>query len=84
MEAELGRLAEKPMIEFTIPSLADKTLAPPNFFVASIFAQYYPYGQSISKDQVFDNLMRNMEQYAPGFKDSVVHYEVLRPQDLED
>lgn len=24
-----------------------------------------------------------MERYAPGFKDSVVKYEVLRPQDLE-
>ena len=45
LAAELGELAEEPMIEFTIPSLADTTLAPANFFVASIFAQYYPYGK---------------------------------------
>lgn len=77
--AELGEFADEPFIELTIPSLGDASLAPPNFFVASIFAQYYPYGKDISKEAIFDILMRSMERYAPGFKESVVKYEVLRP-----
>ena len=84
LESELGRFPERPMIEMTIPSLVDASLAPEGHFVSSMFMQYYPRGARVSKEEIWANILRNMDMYAPGFSDLVLHYEILRPEDLED
>lgn len=50
-DASLGRPAERPVIEMTIPSAVDPTLAPPGQHVAQLFVQFAPY--SLAKEVCF-------------------------------
>jgi phytoene dehydrogenase-like protein len=42
-EASMGKPATRPVIEMTIPSAVDSTVAPPGQHVAQLFIQYAPY-----------------------------------------
>jgi phytoene dehydrogenase-like protein len=85
-----GRWSDDPFVESVIPSAWDPTVAPPGKHWMSNFVQYCPpfladgpwtpekrelYGKS-----VIDKIAR----YSPGFKDLIVHMEVLTPHELED
>ncbi|KAF7219983.1 pyridine nucleotide-disulfide oxidoreductase domain 2 [Nothobranchius furzeri] len=88
-EAKNGRPSTRPMIEVTIPSVLDPTLAPPGCHVVSLFTQYTPYhieGRNWTnqdREKFADTVFDWVEQYAPGFKKSVVGRDVLCPPDLE-
>jgi len=87
-EAAAGRLPARPMIELTIPSVLDATLAPPGRHVASMFVQHVPPDWDASRwdrerDAFADRVFACVEQVAPGFAASVVHREVLAAPDLE-
>ncbi|XP_047458126.1 pyridine nucleotide-disulfide oxidoreductase domain-containing protein 2 [Mugil cephalus] len=88
-EAANGRPSGRPMIEMTIPSVLDPTLAPPGSHVVSLFTQFTPYhieGREWTdqdKEAFADTVFDWVEQYAPGFKKSVVGRDVLTPPDLE-
>ena len=79
----------KPMIEMTIPSSLDPTLAPEGHHVCLIFTQYAPYHlnrgewDEAAKEAYADNVLDSIEMYAPGFKNSIVGKEVLPPPELE-
>ncbi|XP_023322264.1 pyridine nucleotide-disulfide oxidoreductase domain-containing protein 2 [Eurytemora carolleeae] len=88
-DAVEGRFSKAPMIEMTLPSSLDKTISPPGSHVCLLFTQYAPYQL---KDRVWDEetkeeyaniVFDSIEQYAPGFKSSIVGKEVLPPPDLE-
>jgi len=89
IDALAGRPSHRPIVEMTIPSTLDPTLAPPGHHVASLFVQYVPYHLKNGKwdeetkkkysDRVFDVI----DEYAPGFKKLVIHRDVLAPPDLE-
>uniref|UniRef100_A0A4W3HGZ5 Pyridine nucleotide-disulphide oxidoreductase domain 2 n=1 Tax=Callorhinchus milii TaxID=7868 RepID=A0A4W3HGZ5_CALMI len=89
-DASAGRTSHRPLIEMCIPSVLDTTLAPTGCHIISMFTQYTPYWLPGGKewddeerqayaDRVFDCI----EQYAPGFKASVVGRDILTPPDLE-
>ncbi|XP_051655903.1 pyridine nucleotide-disulfide oxidoreductase domain-containing protein 2 isoform X3 [Manacus candei] len=89
-EATHGHPSNRPMIELCIPSALDPGLAPQGCHVVSLFTQYTPSvladGQSWDEqarnayaDRVFDCI----EDYAPGFKASVIGRDILTPPDLE-
>jgi len=83
-----GRLPELPLIELTLPSALDPTLAPSGHYVASMFVQYVPYtleGTSWDeqRDVFADRVFEVIDRVAPGFSSSVVHREVLAPPDIE-
>uniref|UniRef100_A0A3Q3BG78 Pyridine nucleotide-disulfide oxidoreductase domain-containing protein 2 n=2 Tax=Kryptolebias marmoratus TaxID=37003 RepID=A0A3Q3BG78_KRYMA len=88
-DAVNGRPSARPMMEMTIPSVLDPTLAPPGCHVVSLFTQFTPYhieGQEWTeqdREAFADNVFDWVEQYAPGFKKSVVGRDVLSPPDLE-
>lgn len=83
----------RPMIEMVIPSALDPTLTPPNrtgAHVVLLFTQYTPYSPSDGdwatpayKDAYAQAVFSVVEEYAPGFKGSVLGHEVLSPPDLE-
>ncbi|KAK7071141.1 Pyridine nucleotide-disulfide oxidoreductase domain-containing protein 2, partial [Halocaridina rubra] len=90
MQALQGRIPENPMIEMTIPSSCDSTLAPPGHHVALFFTQYTPYHgdngrpwDANLKKEYANKIFGVVEKYAPGFRDSIIGYEVLPPPDLE-
>jgi len=88
-DAKAGDFSRKPMIEMTIPSSLDPTLAPEGHHVCLIFTQYAPYKlnrgewDEAAREEYADNVLNSIEMYAPGFKDSIVGKEVLTPPDLE-
>jgi phytoene dehydrogenase-like protein len=86
--AKYGRFSPQPWIEFTIPSVADPTLAPQGAHVLSAYAQFAPYtlrdtDWTTSRDALCDCVVSTLEQYAPGLRSLVVASETLTPLDLE-
>jgi phytoene dehydrogenase-like protein len=88
-DAKYGRPSEQPILEATIPSVLDDTLAPAGQYVMSMFTQYFPYrlapGLSLEeeKEKYADRCIDLMNQFAPNFKRSVIARQVLSPVDLE-
>jgi phytoene dehydrogenase-like protein len=88
-DAAAGGVSELPVVELTIPSVVDPSLAPPGRHVASIFAQYAPLlpaddprWRSV-RDAFRDRALAAVESLAPGFSASIEHLEVLAAPDLE-
>jgi phytoene dehydrogenase-like protein len=88
--AKYGYPSDDPVIEATMPSALDDTLAPPGQHVMSMFTQYFPYALAPeagpleeSKRRYAERCIDVMTDYAPNFRRSVLHYEVLTPADLE-
>ncbi|NWQ60524.1 PYRD2 protein, partial [Neopipo cinnamomea] len=89
-EATHGHPSNRPMIELCIPSALDPGLAPQGCHVVSLFTQYTP--SMLADGQSWDEQARNayadrvfdcIEDYAPGFKASVIGRDILTPPDLE-
>jgi len=88
--AKYGYISDAPVIEATLPSALDETLAPPGQHVMSMFTQYFPYVLAPDAGTLAENKRRYAERcidimtdYAPNFRRSVLHYQVLAPADLE-
>ena len=86
--AERGGLPQRPLVELTLPSALDSSLAPAGRHVASMFVQYAPYELADSswereREPFADRVCALVDEVAPGFSASVLHREVLAPPDLE-
>jgi phytoene dehydrogenase-like protein len=87
-DAKYGRASSKPVLECTIPSVVDSTVAPPGRHLMSIFVQYAPYelhdgSWDDQRDAFADRCFDLLDEYAPNFKGSVLARQVLTPLDLE-
>jgi phytoene dehydrogenase-like protein len=89
-DAKYGSISKQPVVECTMPSSLDPTVAPPGKHLMSMFTQYAPYEL---RDGEWSDALRNeyadrcfdiVEQYAPGFKASVIDRHLLSPVDLEN
>lgn len=86
-----GRWSESPILEATIPSLADPSLvegAKAGTHVMSVIAQYAPYALregdwDAGREPLGDAVMAVLEGVAPGISKLVSHRHVLTPVDLE-
>jgi phytoene dehydrogenase-like protein len=88
--AKYGFISDHPIIEATIPSSLDETVAPKGKHVMSMFTQYFPYQLSPEAGTLEENKRRYAERcidlmtdYAPNFRKAVIDYQVLSPVDLE-
>ncbi|MEO8032576.1 MAG: NAD(P)/FAD-dependent oxidoreductase [Gemmatimonadota bacterium] len=89
-KAKYGYISDNPIIEATIPSSLDDTVAPKGKHVMSMFTQYFPYQLADDAGTLEENKKRYAErcidimtEYAPNFRKSVLNYEVLSPVDIE-
>eukprot|EP00940_MAST-03C_sp_MAST-3C-sp2_P002155 g2155.t1 len=92
-EASNGKPATRPVIEMTIPSTLDDTLAPKGHHVAQLFVQFAPYdlasdaGGNWSEQEFKDAFVRRVfdivDEHCPNFSSSIVGYDALSPLDLE-
>ncbi|MEZ6050992.1 MAG: NAD(P)/FAD-dependent oxidoreductase [Planctomycetaceae bacterium] len=87
-DAKYGEPSAHPVIEMTIPSAVDPTLAPPGHHILSCFVQYAPYHLKTGtwderKEEFADRCLAEIERYAPNVPDSVLHRQVVSPVDLE-
>lgn len=87
-DAKYGVFSTNPFLEITIPSVGDPSVAPPGRHVMSVWMQYAPYhlkngDWNAQRDALGETVMSAIENYAPDFKNSVLHRQVLTPLDLE-
>ncbi len=87
-DAKYGRPSKDPILECTLPSAVDPTVAPPGKHLMSMFIQYAPYklkegNWDQEKEKFADRCFDILNEYAPNFKRSVLHRQILSPVDLE-
>ncbi|HEY0972988.1 MAG TPA: NAD(P)/FAD-dependent oxidoreductase, partial [Solimonas sp.] len=87
-DARRGEPSREPVIELTIPTSVDRTLAPAGHHIVQMFVQYAPYklvGAQWDdiKDAFAQRCIDTVTRYAPNFAASVLHRQVLSPLDLE-
>jgi phytoene dehydrogenase-like protein len=87
-DAKYGRPSQNPVLECTIPSVVDPSVAPPGKHLMSMFVQYAPYKLHEAhwdklRDAFADRCFDLLNEYAPNFKQSVLARQVLSPLDLE-
>lgn len=87
--ARRGRMAARPYLWILTPSAFDPTVAPAGMHVVSVFGGHVPYRlkdrewDDAAREELYSIVMRQITRYAPGFGNSVIHKQVLVPQDLE-
>jgi phytoene dehydrogenase-like protein len=87
-DAKFGRPSTDPILECTMPSAVDSTVAPPGKHLMSMFIQYAPYHLrgttwEEQREKFADRCFDLLNEYAPNFKQSVIDRQVLTPVDLE-
>lgn len=87
-DAKYGEPSREPLIEMTIPTTYDPTLAPPGKHIMGIFLQYAPYTLSRAnwdelREKYADQVIDIIAEYAPNIRSLILHRHVLTPLDLE-
>jgi phytoene dehydrogenase-like protein len=87
-DAKYGKPSEYPLLECTMATALDDTIAPPGKHLMSMFIQYAPYNLKEGhwdqiKDQFADRCFDIMNEYAPNFKNAVIDRQIISPLDLE-
>ncbi len=88
-DAKCGRPSAYPMLEVTLPTVYDGSIAPVGTHLMSIFAQYTPYGLAGGqtwgdiREAIADRVIEVLADYAPNIKGAILHRHVLTPADLE-
>ena len=89
-DAKYGEPSKLPVVECCMPSSLDDTVAPPGKHLMSMFLQYAPYKLKSGpwtdavKEDFANRCFNIVEQYAPGFKDSILEKQILSPVDIEE
>ncbi len=89
MDARSGKAAEQPFADIAIPTVFDKTLAPEGKHIVSMFTQWVPYMWANERNQdelekYADRIVDLVNQFAPNFKGSVLHRQVIGPWEMEE
>src|SRR5579862_9531129 len=87
-DAKYGRPSQSPLIEMTIPTMYDPSLAPPGRHIMGIFLQYAPYTLrettwETEREPYANRVLEVIQQYCPNIHDIVGERQVLTPLDLE-
>ncbi|VDC21288.1 phytoene desaturase family protein [Pseudogemmobacter humi] len=84
-----GHFSRDPFQDVMIPTMIDPTMTPPGKHFMSCFVQYAPpkiEGRDwtdADRDAFGQTCLDQIERYAPGFKNLVLHVEVRTPRELE-
>jgi phytoene dehydrogenase-like protein len=85
--AKYGEFSAAPIMEITVPTANDPTLAPAGQHVLSAIVQYAPYalkeGWQSGRQRFMDTALDALERFAPGLRGCVVGAELLTPADME-
>jgi phytoene dehydrogenase-like protein len=87
-DAKYGRPSHSPLIEMTIPTMYDPSLAPPGRHIMGIFLQYAPYTLKdttwdAQREPYADRIIEVIAEYCPNIRDIIVERQTLSPLDLE-
>ena len=87
--SKYGEFSAEPYLDIALPSISDPSLAPAGKHVMSIHVQFAPYklkegDWTTRRDEFADNVIGQLDKYAPGLRDSIVARQVITPRDLEE
>jgi len=87
-DAKYGRPSRSPLVEMTIPTTYDPTLAPAGRHIMGIFLQYAPYTLEDTtwddqREPYADRILDVIEEYCPNIRSIVLERQTLTPLDLE-
>ena len=75
------------MLEITVPTLSDPTLAPAGKHEMSVIVQYAPYahkgGWAQQRQAFTERIIATLSAYAPQLRSSLLASELLTPPDIE-
>jgi phytoene dehydrogenase-like protein len=85
--AKYGEFSAVPVMEITVPTANDPSLAPAGQHVLSAIVQYAPYalkeGWQSGRQRCLDAALDELERHAPGLRGSIAAAELLTPADME-
>ncbi|HEV7322960.1 MAG TPA: NAD(P)/FAD-dependent oxidoreductase [Ensifer sp.] len=86
--AKYGQFSTDPVMEITLPSLSDPSLAPSGGCTLSALVEFAPYALADGWDKgkpAFQKIVLDtLESYAPGLGSSIVATSLLTPVDIEE
>ena len=88
-DAVAGWPSSEPVLEITIPTSLDSTIAPDGKHLMNLFVQYAPYRLADGKqwddikEDFADRCIEILSRYAPNVPAAIEHRQVLSPLDLE-
>ena len=87
-DAKWGKPSTEPILEITLPSSLDRTIAPDGKHVMSMFVQYAPYELAEGswddiKENFADRCIELLSRYTLNIPDVIEHRQILSPLDLE-
>ncbi|SDR61703.1 Phytoene dehydrogenase-related protein [Rhizobiales bacterium GAS191] len=87
-DAKYGDMSREPFVTPVTPSFVDDTIAPPGKHVVHLFGGHAPHtlkqgDWTTRKDELVRNVMRVMDEHAPGFSSGIIDMQVLTPPDIE-
>lgn len=88
LDAQRGQISREPILELTLPTSVDQTIAPPGRHILSMFVQYAPYHLAegdwdTQREVLGDRCIEVLARYAPNVPAAVLERQVLTPLDLE-
>ncbi len=89
MDLKKGCPSSRPILELTIPSVVDDSVAPSGAHVMNIFLQFVPYDHPFGdwqeeKEGYFQNVVVPLlREYISNIDDIIVGVQILTPQDIE-
>lgn len=85
--SKYGECSEMPVLEVSIPSVHDRSLAPDGHHVMSVNVAYLPYalegGWEEQKSTVAYKIISQLGEYSSDLKSLIVDHEFLTPVDIE-
>ncbi|MEP6885312.1 MAG: NAD(P)/FAD-dependent oxidoreductase [Gammaproteobacteria bacterium] len=85
--AKYGEFSAAPVMEITVPTANDPSLAPAGQHVLSAIVQYAPYalkeGWQNGRQRCLEAALDQLERYAPGLRAGIIAAELLTPADME-
>ncbi len=87
-DCRAGRFSRRPFIDCCLQSTVDPDMSPPGKHVLSCFTMYTPYKLADSdwdaqRESLGDTVQETLEEFFPGFRELVLHREVVTPLDIE-
>ena len=88
-DAKNGKVPDTPIIQVQIPSVYDKTVSPDGRHVLSLWVLFLPThvrdGSWAEERQEFgERLIDEVTKYAPNFRDAIIDWTLLTPEDIEE
>jgi phytoene dehydrogenase-like protein len=87
-DAKYGRFSREPTVDIYFQSLVDPSVAPPGKHTMTCFVQYAPShlrtgSWDDQREKVAETVLATLENYAPGIRRLIRHWQVVTPLDIE-